>query len=124
MTTAAHMHGPLKPERSSSAQHDMLAHRPGKRCRIRENEQSIPTLSPRVAAVSWLGPSFFRGNTSVLVRIAKGRSEEGSHDDGHRTHDGGGGEVDGDQQAEVRVQHVQIDTGKTWREGVIRWFPR
>lgn len=30
---------------------------------------------------------------------------------------GGGGEG-------VQVKHVQIDTGKTWREGIIRWFPR
>lgn len=72
----------------------------------------------------------------MLIRIAKGREEDSNSDgddeghgndesDGNRTSDGGGGHGGGDrQQREARVQHVQIDTGKTWREGVIRWFPR
>lgn len=81
--------------------------------------------------------SVLRGNTSVLIRIAKEREEDAgddasSHDEngdtgGNRRVDGGGGgdvEVEGNRRGRVRVQHVQIDTGKTWREGVIRWFPR
>ena len=45
-------------------------------------------------------------------------SEEGERGvGGEKGQGGGGGEG-------VHVKHVQIDTGKTWREGIIRWFPR
>ncbi|CAM9249110.1 unnamed protein product [Ectocarpus sp. 4 AP-2014] len=55
-----------------------------------------------------------RGNTSVLVRIAKeSRVSPNSDSDG-----------DSDGRPPAEVKHVQIDTGKTWREGAIRWFPR
>ncbi|CAM9734258.1 unnamed protein product [Scytosiphon promiscuus] len=58
-----------------------------------------------------------RGNTSVVVRIAR---KEGSSDSGG-VEGRGGGRRDGEVPM---ARHVQIDTGKTWREGVIRWFPR
>lgn len=69
--------------------------------------------------------SYCRGNTSVLVRVLK---EKGDGDDertnGDRKTDAkqkGGENTDGQNS---KAQHIQIDTGKTWREGVIRWFPR
>ncbi|CAN0515798.1 unnamed protein product, partial [Ectocarpus sp. 12 AP-2014] len=33
-------------------------------------------------------------------------------------------EVKSEGRRNTQVKHVQIDTGKTWREGAIRWFPR
>eukprot|EP00903_Cladosiphon_okamuranus_P021122 g19403.t1 len=72
----------------------------------------------------------YRGNTSVLIRIAKGREEDSDSDresesdsDDESPESLGGGGRDREHH-EARVRHVQIDTGKTWREGVIRWFPR
>lgn len=70
---------------------------------------------------------FRRGNTSMLVRIV--REEEKSDNSGdygdsgarEGAGDGGRGRHHG---TAPRARHVQIDTGKTWREGVIRWFPR
>lgn len=77
-----------------------------------------------------------RGNTSVVVRVVREAREDGEGG-------GGGGGERGPNSGESRetagdawskgaagrrerpqVQHLQIDTGKTWREGVIRWFPR
>ena len=72
----------------------------------------------------------------MLIRIAKGQGEDPGINDGNDDDDsgriagGGGGDVEkeGDRRDKVEVgapvQYVQIDTGKTWREGVIRWFPR
>eukprot|EP00752_Nemacystus_decipiens_P001730 g1673.t1 len=99
-----------------------------------------PELDDRKTAIAQLAVATppevnknYRGNTSVLVRIAKEREEDAKTNGGNDNKDdtriaggGGGAEGDGDPQdrTEPRVQHVQIDTGKTWREGVIRWFPR
>ena len=67
-----------------------------------------------------------RGNTSVLVRVvkdgggSKGRKSEMDIPAVQEMDEVEGGDEEGGRQ----VQHVQIDTGKTWREGVIRWYPR
>lgn len=81
----------------------------------------------------WL--HFVRGNTSVVVRVVKDRRDgEGGQAGGGRENDpsseevgggrGGGEEGRGGGDCGIEVKHVQIDTGKTWREGIIRWFPR
>eukprot|EP00904_Undaria_pinnatifida_P011010 jgi/Undpi1/7039/HiC_scaffold_21.g09513.m1 len=75
------------------------------------------------------------GNTSVVVRVVKDRRDgEGGQAGGGRENDpsseevgggrGGGEEGRGGGDCGIEVKHVQIDTGKTWREGIIRWFPR
>lgn len=96
-----------------------------------------PTMTLAAArTLTMLGSSSsFRGNTSVLVRIVReptrpaADADSPDHDDARSSNSrggGGGGSEAGAEgrQASKRVHHVQIDTGKTWREGVIRWFPR
>lgn len=66
-----------------------------------------------------------RGNTSVLVRIAKEkRVTPNSGSDGDSDGRSQAEEVTSEGRSNTQVKHVQIDTGKTWREGAIRWFPR
>ncbi|CAM9261096.1 unnamed protein product [Ectocarpus sp. 12 AP-2014] len=65
------------------------------------------------------------GNTSVLVRIAKERRVTPNSDsDGDSDGRSQAEEVTSEGRSNTQVKHVQIDTGKTWREGAIRWFPR
>ncbi|CAB1097231.1 unnamed protein product [Ectocarpus sp. CCAP 1310/34] len=67
----------------------------------------------------------YRGNTSVLVRIAKERRiTPNSDSDGDSDGQSQAEEVTREGRSNTQVKHVQIDTGKTWREGAIRWFPR
>ncbi|CAM9856139.1 unnamed protein product [Ectocarpus fasciculatus] len=94
-------------------------------------------VSPGIASKSLSGfarlaraPSFFkcfrgqvRGNTSVLVRIAKERRVT-PNSDGDSDWRSQAEAVTSEERSNTQVKHVQIDTGKTWREGAIRWFPR
>lgn len=64
----------------------------------------------------------------MVVRVVRGRNINGEDSDREKDE---GRELrnEAEQKAKTlrdrpNVQHVQIDTGKTWREGVIRWFPR
>lgn len=71
-----------------------------------------------------------RGNTSVVVRVVRDRksdSKDSESWDGReerQLRDAAGRKAKATVRDRPSVQHVQIDTGKTWREGVIRWFPR
>ncbi|CAM9424892.1 unnamed protein product [Ectocarpus fasciculatus] len=65
----------------------------------------------------------YRGNTSVLVRIAKERRVT-PNSDGDSDWRSQAEAVTSEERSNTQVKHVQIDTGKTWREGAIRWFPR
>lgn len=74
----------------------------------------------------WCFQLLVRGNTSVIIRVVKDSASGGDKGDkeaGSTTREAKGEESDEAEEAR-NVRHVQIDVGKTWREGIIRWFPR
>ncbi|CAN0106984.1 unnamed protein product, partial [Laminaria digitata] len=106
---------------------------PGRFCVYRGSYLLVFTMVPRT-----------KGNTSVVVRVVKDKRDgfkrggDSASERGGGAGGGGGSDLSSEEgkggQAEgrgggrggggVQVKHVQIDTGKTWREGIIRWFPR